>query len=258
MFYEKRADEKEYYFIKKRASNGATGGHFTPPHFHDAYELMIVESGHVDAVLNAEARTLHAGEIAFVDKRVAHSFYFGDSVWHSLIFSDEYCRMLRRDRTTLPAFPDATCSSEEILARLSRFYAENPHGNPSALCVESLVCSILALIEKDAGRILVRDRDTSMTRILEYINAHANEQLTLRTVAAELGYTPNYFSNLFSRLYGMNFTDYLNCVRYKNAEQMIKMQQCTAAFAADAAGFGSMNSFYRAKKRFGGKISEKS
>lgn len=253
MFYEKSADEKDYYFIRRRSSSRASGGHFTPPHFHDAYELLIVESGSVDAVLNAESRTLSKGEIAFVDKRVAHSFSFGDSVWHSLTFSEEYCQMLKRGGTTLPSFPDVKDAREEILEALTRFYAENPNGNPSALCVESLVCAILALIEKAAGRIPMREGDASTTRILEYINAHCGEPLTLRTVAAELGYTPNYFSTLFARLYGMSFKDYLNCIRYRSAERMIKAEGCSATLAADAAGFGSMNSFYRAKKRFGEK-----
>lgn len=210
-----------------------------------------MESGSVDAVLNAEARTLSKGEIAFVDKRVAHSFLFGDSVWHSLIFSEEYCRMLRKNNTTLPSFPDSLPVAEEIFAYLARFYAEHSNGHPSALCVEALVCSILALIERAAGRIPMRDCDTSATRILKYINAHCGEPLTLRTVAAELGYTPNYFSTLFARLYGMSFKDYLNCIRYRSAERMIKTEGCSATLAADAAGFGSMNSFYRAKKRFG-------
>ena len=255
MFYEKSADEKEYYFIRKRAATASSGGHFTPPHFHDAYELMIVESGSVDAVLNAEARTLHAGEIAFVDKRVAHSFYFGDSEWHSLIFSDEYCHMLRRGNTTLPAFPESLGVSAEILSLLARFYTENPNGDPSALCVESLVCSILALIESASGRIPIKDGDTNVTRILAYMNAHSSEPLTLRSVAAEFGYTPNYFSTLFASLYGMSFKDYLNCIRYRSAEQMIKTERSSAAFAAEKSGFGSMNSFYRAKKRFGEKNS---
>ena len=164
--------------------------------------------------------------------------------------------MLRRGNTTLPAFPDSADVSEEILLCLASFYAENPQENPSALRIESLVCAILALIEKSAGRISVRECDTSVTHILEYVNAHSSEPLDLRVVAAEFGYTSNYFSTLFSRLYGMSFKDYLNCIRYRNAEQMIKREKCSACFAAEAVGFGSMNSFYRAKKRFGENASQ--
>ena len=166
--------------------------------------------------------------------------------------------MLRRGNTTLPAFPDVRGVSDQILARLSSFYDAHPQGAPSGLCIESLVCSILALIEGAAGRIPFRECDTSMTRILSYINAHFGEPLTLRSVAAEFGYTPNYFSTLFARLYGMSFTDYLNCIRYRSAEQMIRREKCAASLAADAVGFGSMNSFYRAKKRFGEREPEKS
>ena len=247
MFYEKSADRSDYFYFMKRESKSVSGGHLTPPHFHDSVELLVVESGRVEAIINAESKTLLAGDVAFVDKRVAHSFSFGDAVWYSLVFSEKYCRMLRYTDKTLPSYPDCRAFSDKMLSALALF--EPRKENP--LLEEALASYLLGLIDDGCERVEEPSATYVVaTRILEYIDGNLREPITLASVAGALGYSPSYFSSLFVKLYGMSFKDYLGLVRYRRAEEMIESEGCAATRAAELSGFGSMNTFYRARKKF--------
>ena len=71
-------------------------------------------------------------------------------------------------------------------------------------------------------------------------------------IAKQFGYTSNYFSSLFNKYMAMNFNDYLNYVRYEKAKSMLSdaSNKLTVLDVAEACGFGSMNTFYRAKNKF--------
>ena len=89
-----------------------------------------------------------------------------------------------------------------------------------------------------------------MISVLDYINKNSDKELTLKTLAIKFGYAPSYFSALFNKFVNMSFTDYLNYARYTKAKEIIRLEGCTATDIAMKCGFGSMNTFYRAKKKF--------
>ena len=95
-----------------------------------------------------------------------------------------------------------------------------------------------------------------MISVLDYINKNSDKDLTLKTLALKFGYAPSYFSVLFNKFVNMSFTDYLNYVRYTKAKEIIQLEGCAATDIAMKCGFGSMNTFYRAKKKFEKSVSE--
>ena len=160
--------------------------------------------------------------------------------------------MLVDGSTTLPSYP--VCDKEsfsKISAELERFYSEYGTQIPSGLLVEALVSYVLGIIEASCGRASRREKANALiVEVLEYIKKHSESELTLTGVAAKFGYTPNYFSSIFNKFVGMNFNDYLNYVRYTRAAEIILLEGCTATNIAMKCGFGSMNTFYRAKNKF--------
>ena len=252
MYYEKAVDEKAYYLFYKGENDESTEPQFTPPHCHDAYELLVVTRGEVEGTLNGEPRTIHAGELVFLDSYDIHSFVFKNCERYSLVFSKDHCRMLVDGATTLPSYPE--CDGESfvlIREELEKYYTAYGRKIPNGLLVESLVSYILGIIESACGRVERRERSNDLiVEVLEYIKRNSDSELTLTDVAAKFGYTPNYFSSLFNKLVGMNFNNYLNYVRYTRATEIILLEGCTATNIAMKCGFGSMNTFYRAKNKF--------
>lgn len=252
MYYEKVVDKKSYYLFYFGSYSENTEPHFTPPHCHDAYELLIVKGGEVQAVLNGETRILKAGDILFADSYDVHSFVFKSCERYSLVFSKDHCRMLADSKKTLPSYPQCGEKSfNAILSRLEEYKALYGREIPNGLLVESLVSYILGIIESSVGRVERRERANElMVSVLDYINKNSDKDLTLTSVAAKFGYAPSYFSSLFNKFVDMSFTDYLNYVRYTHAAEIILLEGCTATDIAMKCGFGSMNTYYRAKNKF--------
>lgn len=250
--YEKNFDERSYYLFYKGAHNLSDGPQFAPPHCHNARELLIVTRGCVDIVLNGEQKSVAAGEITFIDSYDIHAYTFCDCERYSLVFSNEYCRMLFDDSKTLPHH--VKCSEEgfaKIKSLLDDYYGKYGEMIPNGLLVEGLVSFILGTVESEAGRIEKREKPGELiVEILDYIKNNSDSELTLADVALRFGYTPNYFSSLFNKFVQMSFNDYLNYVRYTKAAEFILLQGCTATNVAMKCGFGSMNTYYRAKNKF--------
>lgn len=252
MYYEKVVDEKSYYLFYRGEYDGRTESHFTPPHCHDAYELLVVTRGEVEGTLNGEARTLHEGDIVFLDSYDIHSFAFKNCERYSLVFSKDHCRMLVDGTTTLKSYPECDAESFALIrAQLDRYYEAYGAKIPNGLLVESLVSYILGIIESSCGRVEQREKSNDlMVKVLEYISKNFDADLTLESVSSRFGYSPNYFSSLFNKFVQMNFKNYLSYVRYTHANELLKRGECNATEAAVKCGFGSMNTFYRAKNKY--------
>ena len=241
-----------YYLFYHSEYNEKTEPHFTPPHCHDAYELLIVKRGSVEGVLNGEPVTVSRGEMIFLDSYDIHSFTFTDCERYSLVFSKDHCRMLSGDGMTLPTCPALKEHEFSLISsRLDEYYAAYGERIPSPLLVESLVSFILGTVELSVGKVARGERRNELiVDILEYIKKNSEKELTLTGVADTFGYTPNYFSSLFNKLVGMSFNDYLNYIRYTRASEIILLQGCAVTNIAMKCGFGSMNTYYRAKNKF--------
>lgn len=252
MYYEKVADEKSFYLFYHSSHCADTEPHFTPPHCHDSYELLVVTRGKVEGVLNGEPQTVVAGDVLFMDSYDIHSFVFEDCERYSIVFTKEYCRMLSSGDKTLPSHMRCSdVSFAKISAKLDEYYREYGEKIPNGLLLEGLISYVLGLCELESGRVERRDRAGEfMVGVLEYVKENSDSDLTLSDVAAKFGYTPNYFSSLFNKFVQMSFNDYLNYVRYTRATEIIQLQGCTATNIAMKCGFGSMNTYYRAKNKF--------
>ena len=252
MYYEKEADEKSYYLFRYKFYDGNTEPYVSPPHCHDGYELLVVTQGSAEVVLNGESKTLNAGDILFCDSYDIHSFVFDFCENYLLVFSKDYCRMLTDGDKTLPSYPECDGKTfDAIKKRLCEYSSAYGDNIPNGLLVESLISYVLGMIESSSGKVERRKKSNEMMiSVLDYISKNFEKDLTLPGVATKFGYAPSYFSSLFNRFVNMGFKDYLNYVRYTKAAEMMLLEGSTATETAMRCGFGSMNTFYRAKNKF--------
>lgn len=100
-----------------------------------------------------------------------------------------------------------------------------------ALCDSHTVISDLQLQKKQ--------------EILDYIDDHLDQGLTMPQVAQHFGYHPNYFSSLFSRITGEPFSHYLIYRRVIRACQMLTTTDMPIQTIASSLGFFDVSHFYR-------------
>jgi two-component system, response regulator YesN len=87
----------------------------------------------------------------------------------------------------------------------------------------------------------------------KFIEEHSGEALSLRRVAKAANIHPNYLSEKFKQVTGMNFVEYVTHTRFKEACRLLRDGDLRISEIAFAAGFQSLSQFNRVFKRLCGK-----
>lgn len=85
--------------------------------------------------------------------------------------------------------------------------------------------------------------------VMEYLQNHYAQQISLDGVAKLFYLNPSYLSRLFTKTLGVTFTTYLTDIRITAARQMLDEQKLSVSEIAQACGYNSDSSFYSAFKK---------
>lgn len=86
----------------------------------------------------------------------------------------------------------------------------------------------------------------------KYIRECSDEALSLTKVASLVQINPNYFSEKFKEVTGLNFVDYLAHVRVAKATEQLQKSDLRVSEIAFGVGFQSLSQFNRVFKRICG------
>jgi len=84
----------------------------------------------------------------------------------------------------------------------------------------------------------------------KFIDEHSDEELSLRKVAKAVNIHPNYLSERFKQVTGMNFVEYVARTRFERACKLLRDGDLRISEIAFAAGFQSLSQFNRVFKKF--------
>ena len=84
----------------------------------------------------------------------------------------------------------------------------------------------------------------------KFIEEHSDEELSLRRVAKAVNIHPNYLSERFKQVTGMNFVEYVARTRFERACKLLRDGDLRISEIAFAAGFQSLSQFNRVFKKF--------
>ncbi|AVM69527.1 hypothetical protein C3V36_09910 [Lachnospiraceae bacterium oral taxon 500] len=109
------------------------------------------------------------------------------------------------------------------------------------------------LLEKSEDENPVYQEDRLALRLLEYIHANYQTDISLNDVAEAFSITPTYVSMLFKKEYKTNFKDYLNRYKIEQAKEIMKKNPTIKnKELSEAVGFNSVNTFLRLFKKYTG------
>jgi two-component system response regulator YesN len=86
----------------------------------------------------------------------------------------------------------------------------------------------------------------------QYIGENYYQALTLEKVSKNIGFNPTYFSTMFKKETGMNFSDYLKKVRIDNAKNMLLDTEQQVEDISYAVGYSDIKYFSRLFKKLAG------
>lgn len=223
-------------------------------HFHSSIEFAVLLDGEMTVRNFGKSETLRAGEIFFADSFEYHEYLpSGDGARVLAITLDAECKELLRSlygNKTFPYYMRDVDYNKKVIA-LARQWKEEE--STSALADRGYCCLLFAYLADRYGVVSpVMDSGRNITvELLKYVNEHYTENLSLKDVAEQLGYSKEYCSKIFRKVVGKTFRDYLNSYRLKKYDEEIdgkKHSDYTVTEMMYQCGFNSSATFYRAKK----------
>lgn len=112
---------------------------------------------------------------------------------------------------------------------------------------------MLSAIECGKASFRSRAEPVEIWKARKFIEEHSGEELSLRKVAKAVNIHPNYLSERFKQVTGMNFVAYVAHTRFEKACEFLEYADLRVSEIAFASGFQSLSQFNRVFKRLSGR-----
>ena len=120
------------------------------------------------------------------------------------------------------------------------------HGrDPDPLVLKGYMTVFLGRIYQNASFVPRSNSTSAMQQVLEYINAHFTEPLSLNTLAEALNFSKYYISRIFNQQLGYSFCHYLKYLRINHALSLLERDALSISDISYECGFESLRSFNR-------------
>lgn len=231
-------------------------GH-TPPHFHRCIEILYITEGSIACEINGEKFLAEKDDIVFTRRCAVHELIPAPAYENYVLiigqsYSDDFSSIFQK--RTLPAH-----LSNRAFNRSLRGYfdalgsAADTTGSPgSELIKKGLVDVIVGNLLDHYERVPAAATPAlgTVVAVLNYIDDHFSEPITLDTVSNAFGYNKYYFSRLFNRYVGENLNSYINMIRVRNLVARAQREENPRLISlVFECGFDSMTTFYRSFAR---------
>lgn len=123
----------------------------------------------------------------------------------------------------------------------------------SAEILKSKVSLYSSGLSEAAPRSAGIDKKNQLKKSIDdYLASNLHEKITLNDMARLFYFTPPYFSQLFTQLYGMPFTDYITKLKIDMANHYLVNSQYKITYIADMLGFKDYRYFIRLFEKHNG------
>ncbi len=237
-------------------------------HHHDFYEVYFFLSGNVQYNIESRSYLLTPGDILLISPMELHQPMFARShqvyerivLWINRQFLEGFS-MSGEDLTdcfdtTIPGHTNLLrpeSSSRQYLSFLLEQLLEESvseeayHQTASLVLLGQILIVLNRLALWSRGKERTTDLDSVVYSVMDHINNHYSENLTLDYLANKFFISKYHLSREFQRLAGTSVHRYLIQKRLVMAKQMLS-EGVPSSEAYQHCGFGDYSNFYRAFK----------
>ena len=202
---------------------------YTPPHWHQAVELLLFVKGRVTCNFENGTRSFKPGDMYIINSHEVHETKCSRNAVYLVvhILPSVMCRHVptfdqMRFSLTYGAEEEEKAQAYDRLKNLMKEILEETEQGESAYKLERLarLYAATSLLVKYFSKPLAVEESrlhrSDMTRlepVLEYIQLHHGEDLPLDEAAASMGLNKEYFCRLFKKNMGVSYLQYVYQVR---------------------------------------------
>ena len=229
----------------------------TREHFHQDYSVGIVWQGSHGFVHGKRSYCAAAGELRIFAPYEIHRSRPGTWGYTQLFIPPEaleaFWHTLHRDDHPLPAFK-ALVKDPGILPLSLRLHQilRQPHADPLELeeAKESFLNRLIRHTVTKIAPPAITYEAPDFRRAQEYILAHLDRHdLTVASLAGELGYSPYHFARSFKRRFGITPHRYILSLRIERAKHLL-VRGYPGALVALESGFSDQSHMIRSLRSY--------
>lgn len=239
------------------------------PHWHKEFEILRVESGVLYLSIDQRSYKMETGDIAFIESGSLHSGILENCVFTYAVF--DLSMLCRRKSDAINKF------IEPIMCRkisFCEFFKTGKNTN-----IESIVDRLFSAFDNSndfgvldfyaeafnllralySGGYIKKIKNTKyehqlakIADIIDFIEEHYREPLTLSTLSKKAGMNEKYFCRFFKEFTNITPIDYINRLRIENAAHSLLEAGFTVTEAALDNGFNDISYFSKTFKKYKG------
>lgn len=245
---EKRLDKSthigkdKHFKIRKRFSKTF------PLHAHEYFEVEIILEGEGIHRLNGKESVLKRGSVSILNPSDFHEVIAESDTslmaWN-IAFDETVISPARLESIFLNGSGFTRVLDEFTLLKADTVAGLLEQEAKENGCIKPLMEYLLTLIMEKKD---VEDELSPMRKAILFIETHFRENPSLKEAADIACLTPVYFGNLFKKITGETYINYLNS-RKVNCAAMLLESGLSVAEACFSSGFGSLSGFLHTFKQ---------
>lgn len=224
------------------------------PHMHQYSEILYVLSGTMTLFLNGEQLCAPAGCGVFILPYEVHSFTQTTQnttrhIMHSEAFVPEFFKKMNDNTFPTKRVIDLT-KAAPLLEQLDDITHDD------GMRITGVLNLLYAEFWEQCEPAVGPKKETDIgCRVIDYVQTHFLQDISLRSAAKELGYHEKYLSAVVSRMTDMHFRLFLNAYRVEYFCRLACMEENknkTITELACESGFTTMQTFNRVFRQIKG------
>lgn len=229
-----------------------------PPHIHSSLECIYITSGTLELGIGEEFYHMEKGDFAIVFPDLIHHYqvfssdesraiYLLTSIVNNGSFSHTLENFCPKDPVILRENLDAS-----IVFAIKSLLDMGDEINKEVLYYSyvQIILSVVLPKYELVGKGVVHTEDIVYS-VVAYLAKNFLEEVSLNSMARDLGYSPYAISRVFSGTFHTNFNKYLNNLRLDYAKELLEHTTQSITDVWNNAGFESQRTFQRVfKNRF--------
>jgi len=218
-------------------------------HFHGNYELVYTIEGITKLTVNEKAYEISEGTFFLISPYSIHSLVIDkDTKTWVGVFSKDFVSDFAKANKYIRYLQFKCEQKIESFLKQYLLFEGTPERYICIACLNAVCNECLKNALSDNSNA----DNAFIERVIQYISDNLTQDITLRSIAEELGYEYHYFSSLFHSCFSINFKSFINIFRFEYACHIIGDKSKSITAICFESGFDTVRNFNRVFKELSG------